>query len=165
MESIRLCEIIMCVKTTSYWFILWPINLKHTAINFTARIKMHWLTPAQQDPFSLIRISDALCVHPQQWFRQCRSKTVPVNPISVHREVIYETAEGKLSWLQFLFWRALYLTCKCDHLPGHLSFIFPLFGWHCAVFQYCLAADREITPSLVRFLTGAACQSVVLKPP
>lgn len=65
----------------------------------------------------------------------------------------------------FFFWRAVYVTCKCDHLPGQLSSIQTLFGWHCVAFQHCLAADREITPSLVRLLTGAACQSVVLKPP
>lgn len=57
------------------------------------------------------------------------------------------------------------MTCKCDHLPGQLSSILTLFGWHCAVYQRCFTADGEITLSLVRFLTGAACQSVVLKPP
>ncbi len=58
-----------------------------------------------------------------------------------------------------------YMTCKCDHLPGQLSSVLTLFGWDCTALQRCLAADREITPSLVRVVTGAACQSVVLKPP
>lgn len=63
------------------------------------------------------------------------------------------------------FLESFCMTCKCDHLPGQLSSIFTLFDWLCAAFQHCLAADREITSSLVRFLTGVACQSVVLKPP
>ena len=73
----------------------------------------------------------------------------------------------RLSFHDFTFFSGAlcYMTCKCDHFPGQLSSILTLFGWHCAEFQRCLAADREITPSLVRFLTGAACQSVVLKPP
>lgn len=41
------------------------------------------------------------------------------------------------------------MTCKCVHLSGQLSSILTLFGWHCAVFQHCLAADREIPQALL----------------
>lgn len=73
-------------------------------------------------------------MYSQQWFWQSRRKTGPVNLISAHRGVNYETAEGKLSWLHFLF-----KSCAHDmqRRPFAHSVIYnmTLFDWHFAVFR------------------------------
>lgn len=152
------------VKSISYWFILWPINLKHITLNFKAHIYMYWLTHAQsletRSMFPNKHVRCSACIP-----NIGSGNDMPVNPIRALWRVIYGLQRVSFSWLHFIFWRAVYVTCNCDHLSGQLSFILPLFGCHCAVYQRCLAADWEITLSLVRFLTGAACQSAVLKPP